>query len=82
MVADAALMLWSRAKTILHRHQSPILSFTKCLARIDSVGKVSATVFSLFRRVRVYLSFVRFSKQNVMFLIKQIFAKFCTILGA
>jgi len=40
MVADAALMLWHRAKTILHRHQSPVLSFTKCLARIDHVGKV------------------------------------------
>jgi len=40
MVTDAALMLWNKCKVMLNRYQSPIVSFPKCLGRIDNVGKV------------------------------------------
>ena len=45
VMTDAALMLWNRCKTILGRFQSPIISFPKCLGRIDNVGKVSSSLF-------------------------------------
>jgi len=40
MVTDAALMLWRKCKAMLVRHQSAVVGFTKCLSRIDGVGKV------------------------------------------
>jgi len=45
MVTDAALMLWSKCKAVLDRAQSPVVSFPKCLGRIDNVGKVGTFLF-------------------------------------
>ena len=40
MVTDAALLMWNKCKAMLSRYQSPLISFPKCLGRIDNVGKV------------------------------------------
>jgi len=47
MVTDAALMLWNKCKTMLGRHQSPVVDFCKCLSRIDNVGKVGDAITSM-----------------------------------
>jgi len=60
MIVDAALLLWNKCKAMLNRYQSPVITFPKCLARIDNVGKVSNILWFLFTSFCMYLLFLTF----------------------
>jgi len=55
MITDAVLLLWNRSRAMLHRHQSPVVNFPKCLARIDNVGKVGSVHLFVFMALYLFL---------------------------